>query len=131
MTQFHFTAWPDHGVPEFGTSLLSFHRRVKTQHHHSKGPILIHCRYVVSVSTIPILELTDHGFFIHSAGVGRTGTYIAIDNVLEQIEKEQVVDIPGAITKIRQNRMKMLSWSPSSVEIQRLQLTDWEGPSLR
>ena len=62
----------------------------------------------MSVSTIPILELTDCGLFIHSAGVGRTGTYIAIDNVLEQIEKEQVVDIPGAITKIRQKRMKMV-----------------------
>ena len=44
----------------------------------------------------------------HSAGVGRTGTLIAIDSVLEQIEKEQVVDIPGAITKIRQRRMKMV-----------------------
>ena len=45
---------------------------------------------------------------IPSAGVGRTGTFIAIDNILEQIEKEQVVDIPGAITKIRQRRMKMV-----------------------
>ena len=43
-----------------------------------------------------------------SAGVGRTGTFIVIDNVLEQIEKEQVVDIPGAITKVRQRRMKMV-----------------------
>ena len=44
--------------------------------------------------------------------VGCTGTFIVIDNVidnvLEQIEKEQVVDIPGAITKIRQRRMKIV-----------------------
>ena len=40
--------------------------------------------------------------------MGRTGTFITIDNVLEQIEKEQVVDIPGAITKIRKRRMKMV-----------------------
>ena len=46
--------------------------------------------------------------FIYSAGVGRTGTFIAIDNTLEQLEKEQVVDIPGAITKMRQRRMKMV-----------------------
>ena len=40
--------------------------------------------------------------------MGRTGTFIVIDNILEQIEKEQVVDIPGAITKIRHKRMKMV-----------------------
>ena len=51
-----------------------------------------------------------HLLILHtcSAGVGRTGTLIVIDNILEQIEKEQVVDIPGAITKIRQKRMKMV-----------------------
>lgn len=46
--------------------------------------------------------------YISSAGVGRTGTFIAIDNILEQIEKQKVVDIPRAITKIRQKRMKMV-----------------------
>ena len=40
--------------------------------------------------------------------MGRTGTFIVIDNILEEIEKEQVVDIPGAITKIRQKRMRMV-----------------------
>ena len=43
-----------------------------------------------------------------SAGVGRTGTFICIDNVLEQIKKEQVVDIAGAINKMRHQRMKMV-----------------------
>ena len=46
--------------------------------------------------------------FPHSAGVGRTGTFIAVDNILEQIEKKQLVDVPGIITKIRQRRMKMV-----------------------
>ncbi|KAL5486460.1 hypothetical protein EMCRGX_G018938 [Ephydatia muelleri] len=27
VTQFHFTGWPDHGVPEYATSLLAFHRK--------------------------------------------------------------------------------------------------------
>ena len=46
VTQFHFTGWPDHGVPEYATSLLAFHRKVKSQHDGSKGPILAHCRWV-------------------------------------------------------------------------------------
>ena len=37
---------------------------------------------------------------IASAGVGRTGTFIAIDVVLEQIAKEQVVDIAGAVNRM-------------------------------
>ena len=43
-----------------------------------------------------------------SAGVGRTGTFITIDHVLEQVKKENVVDIPGVIGQIRQQRTKMV-----------------------
>ena len=43
-----------------------------------------------------------------SAGVGRTGTFITIDHVLEQIGGEGVVDVPGVIQRIRQQRMKMV-----------------------
>ena len=50
----------------------------------------------------------------YSAGVGRTGTFIVIDHILEQIEKELIVDIPGAITKIRQRRMYMVQNHVSS-----------------
>ena len=46
-----------------------------------------------------------------SAGVGRTGTFICIDNVLEQIKKENVVDIAGVINKMRHQRMKMVQTS--------------------
>ena len=49
--------------------------------------------------------------------MGRTGTFIVIDNILEQIEKEQVVDIPGAITKIRQKRMKMVQTHVSQINV--------------
>ena len=44
----------------------------------------------------------------YSAGVGRTGTYIALDNVFNQIEVEGLVDIDGAIVKMRNQRMKMV-----------------------
>ena len=43
-----------------------------------------------------------------SAGVGRTGTFITIDHVLEQRETEGVVDIPGVIQRLRQQRTTMV-----------------------
>lgn len=43
--QFHFTGWPDHGVPYHATGLLSFIRRVKISNPPSAGPIVVHCRY--------------------------------------------------------------------------------------
>ena len=54
VTQFHFTAWPDHGVPDYATSLLAFHRKVKRHHKPSKGLIIVHCRYILThyISTI-------------------------------------------------------------------------------
>ena len=48
MTQFHFTAWPDHGVPDYATSILMFHSKVISAHKSSDGPILVHCRYINS-----------------------------------------------------------------------------------
>ena len=56
----------------------------------------------------------------NSAGVGRTGTFITIDQALEAVEKEGKVDIPGIIANLRQQRTKMVqtpvccvSWSLS------------------
>jgi hypothetical protein len=40
--------------------------------------------------------------------VGRTGTFIAIDIALEQVKKERIVDIPGIINRLRQQKMKMV-----------------------
>ena len=45
---------------------------------------------------------------VYSAGVGRTGTFIAIDHILEQREEEGVIDIPGVIQNLRQQRTKIV-----------------------
>ena len=46
--------------------------------------------------------------YIFSAGVGRSGTFIAIDIVLQQSINEGYIDIVSVINKMRQQRMKMV-----------------------
>ena len=46
--------------------------------------------------------------FLCSAGVGRSGTLIGIDIGLEQAAKEGVVDIAAVVSKLREQRMKMV-----------------------
>ncbi|KAM6951350.1 receptor-type tyrosine-protein phosphatase H [Aplochiton taeniatus] len=85
---FHFTAWPDHGVPDGTEALIQF-RGLLGEHRESEGtgsPIVVHC----------------------SAGVGRTGTIIALDVVLQQLERERAVGIPAFVHKMRLSRPLMV-----------------------
>ena len=49
--------------------------------------------------------------------MGRTGSFIAIDIILEQVEKEKRVDVTGVINKMRHQRMKMVQTAVSNMAI--------------
>ena len=44
VTQFHLTAWPDHGVPAYASPVLSFLRLIRSHQVPSSGPLIVHCR---------------------------------------------------------------------------------------
>ena len=41
MTHYHYEGWPDHGVPDAPTSMISFCKRAFSDNH--PGPYIIHC----------------------------------------------------------------------------------------
>ncbi|XP_075069425.1 receptor-type tyrosine-protein phosphatase mu isoform X13 [Mixophyes fleayi] len=84
--QFHFTGWPDHGVPYHATGLLGFVRQVKSKSPSNAGPLVVHC----------------------SAGAGRTGCFIVIDIMLDMAEREGVVDIYNCVRELRSRRVNMV-----------------------
>ncbi len=43
-----------------------------------------------------------------SAGVGRTGTFIALDCLLEMAKKEGVIDVYGLTNQMRRDRVNMI-----------------------
>lgn len=43
-----------------------------------------------------------------SAGVGRSGTFIALDQLLQQMKQEKVVDMFGVVYTLRMNRYQMI-----------------------
>ncbi|XP_022417712.2 receptor-type tyrosine-protein phosphatase C isoform X3 [Delphinapterus leucas] len=86
VTHIQFTSWPDHGVPEDPHLLLKLRRRVNAFSNFFSGPVVVHC----------------------SAGVGRTGTYIGIDAMLEGLEAESKVDVYGYVVKLRRQRCLMV-----------------------
>uniref|UniRef100_A0A667GHZ6 protein-tyrosine-phosphatase n=1 Tax=Lynx canadensis TaxID=61383 RepID=A0A667GHZ6_LYNCA len=93
---FHYTVWPDHGVPETTQSLIQFVRTVRDYISRSPGagPTVVHC----------------------SAGVGRTGTFIALDRILQQLDSKDSVDIYGAVHDLRLHRVHMVQTETRAIQ---------------
>ncbi|XP_076448672.1 receptor-type tyrosine-protein phosphatase alpha-like [Babylonia areolata] len=83
--QFHFTAWPDHGVP-CPVALVRFWACVVLQPIRFGGPMLVHC----------------------SAGIGRTGTFIALDMLTHQADTTGKVSVFPTVRRLRNQRVNMV-----------------------
>ncbi|KAK2512179.1 hypothetical protein Q9233_016451 [Columba guinea] len=85
--QFHYLLWPDHGVPRNPAQLLCLVEVVnKRALEAPAGPVLVHC----------------------SAGIGRTGTFIALDFLLKMGKAERKVDVFHCVQKLREQRVSMV-----------------------
>ncbi|KAF6038291.1 hypothetical protein EB796_003402 [Bugula neritina] len=86
LSHFNYLSWPDHGVPDDLSSYVAFYFKIKSLVSHSTNPLLIHC----------------------SAGVGRTGTYIALEYLIQQAKREDAVDVFGCVEAMRKRRPCMV-----------------------
>ncbi|XP_033629201.1 tyrosine-protein phosphatase 10D-like isoform X2 [Asterias rubens] len=84
--QFHYLAWPDHGVPDSSSTLKNFIHTVREQIPSNGTPTIVHC----------------------SAGVGRTGTFICLDRLMRHMEDYNFVDILRIVCDMRSHRNFMV-----------------------
>ncbi|PKU32550.1 receptor-type tyrosine-protein phosphatase mu-like [Limosa lapponica baueri] len=85
--QFHYLLWPDHGVPRNPAQLLWLVDVVNKRGSEAPaGPVLVHC----------------------SAGIGRTGTFIALDFLLKMGKAEGKVDVFHCVQRLREQRVSMV-----------------------
>lgn len=87
VTHYHFLAWPDHGVPADKTCLIHFIQRVRKAHPYENSvPLLVHC----------------------SAGVGRTGTFMALDSMIQRMKTEDTLNVYQFLYQLRTKRVLMV-----------------------
>ncbi|KAM9468364.1 receptor-type tyrosine-protein phosphatase O isoform 2-T2 [Clarias gariepinus] len=103
---FNYTSWPDHGVPTVNAieSILQFVQLVRQQVNRTKGPVTVHC----------------------SAGVGRTGTFIALDRLMQHLREHEYADILGMVSEMRSHRLSMVQTEEQYVFIHQCVLLMWK-----
>nr|XP_045582718.1 tyrosine-protein phosphatase 10D-like isoform X1 [Procambarus clarkii] len=102
---FHFTTWPDFGVPEPPQTLVRFVRSFRERVGPDQKPIVVHC----------------------SAGVGRSGTFIALDRILFSLRTCDYVDIFGIVYEMRRERVWMVQTEQQYICIHQCLLAVLEG----
>ena len=102
---FHFTTWPDFGVPEPPQTLVRFVRAFRERITPEQRPVVVHC----------------------SAGVGRSGTFIALDRIIQNIQHSDVVDIFGIVYEMRKERVWMVQTEQQYICIHQCLLAVLEG----
>lgn len=103
---FHFTTWPDFGVPEPPSTLVKFVKAFREKVYPSNNhPIIAHC----------------------SAGVGRSGTFIALDRILQHIQTHDTVDIFNIVCEMRRERCHMVQNEQQYICIHQCLLWALEG----
>ncbi|XP_065080738.1 tyrosine-protein phosphatase non-receptor type 61F isoform X1 [Ochlerotatus camptorhynchus] len=90
VVQFHYTTWPDFGIPSSPVAFLQFLKEVRESGALDKdvGPPIIHC----------------------SAGIGRSGTFCLVDCCLVLIDKEgeDKVSVQDVLLELRRYRMGLI-----------------------
>uniref|UniRef100_A0A669CB16 protein-tyrosine-phosphatase n=1 Tax=Oreochromis niloticus TaxID=8128 RepID=A0A669CB16_ORENI len=83
-----YTSWPDHKTPDSALPLLQLMADVETDRRAATtvGPVIVHC----------------------SAGIGRTGCFIATTIGCRQLQLEGVVDVLGITCQLRADRGGMI-----------------------
>ncbi|CAJ0958775.1 unnamed protein product, partial [Mesorhabditis belari] len=112
----HYMAWPDFGVPDHPQGIVSLARlfRVRLPHSPHNKPTIVHC----------------------SAGVGRSGTFMALDRLVRGMSLDHPIDAFGTVHEMRLERCHMVQNEQQYIFIHHcllfvLQsglLTEWSQP---
>jgi protein tyrosine phosphatase len=86
VVQLHCTDWPDFGVPKSTTVTTDLLDELDIRKKALEDPIVVHC----------------------SAGIGRTGTFVAIHMSIQKHSRNQEINIKDTVQSLRSQRLGMV-----------------------